>query len=164
MEDQVLSCGIAQLAARWAHNPKVVGSSPAPASKVHATLRYMPYSGEQQRIYQRKWIVKRRKAWLDANGPCVKCGSWDDLEVDHIDPQTKRWPPAQIWGRKEADRIEELAKCQALCRQHHQEKSDQEKRQIRHGTATMYRNGCRCRPCKDHQAWRSRDYRMKYSD
>ena len=26
-------CGMEQLAARWAHNPKVVGSSPAPATK-----------------------------------------------------------------------------------------------------------------------------------
>lgn len=25
-------CGVAQMAARWAHNPKVAGSSPAPAS------------------------------------------------------------------------------------------------------------------------------------
>ena len=26
-------CGMEQLVARWAHNPKVVGSSPAPATK-----------------------------------------------------------------------------------------------------------------------------------
>ena len=26
-------CGMEQLAARWAHNPKVVGSSPAPATE-----------------------------------------------------------------------------------------------------------------------------------
>jgi hypothetical protein len=26
-------CGVEQLVARWAHNPKVVGSSPAPATK-----------------------------------------------------------------------------------------------------------------------------------
>ena len=25
-------CGVEQLVARWAHNPKVVGSSPAPAT------------------------------------------------------------------------------------------------------------------------------------
>ncbi len=28
-----LNCGVEQLVARWAHNPKVVGSSPAPATK-----------------------------------------------------------------------------------------------------------------------------------
>ena len=27
-------CGMEQLVARWAHNPKVVGSSPAPATKI----------------------------------------------------------------------------------------------------------------------------------
>ena len=26
-------CGVEQLVARWAHNPKVVGSSPAPATQ-----------------------------------------------------------------------------------------------------------------------------------
>ncbi len=28
-----------QLVARWAHNPKVVGSSPAPATKFYGTQR-----------------------------------------------------------------------------------------------------------------------------
>jgi hypothetical protein len=26
-------CGVEQLVARWAHNPKVIGSSPVPATK-----------------------------------------------------------------------------------------------------------------------------------
>jgi hypothetical protein len=30
--------GMEQLVARWAHNPKVAGSSPAPATKKKATL------------------------------------------------------------------------------------------------------------------------------
>ena len=29
-------CGVEQLVARWAHNPKVAGSSPAPATKTKA--------------------------------------------------------------------------------------------------------------------------------
>jgi hypothetical protein len=119
----------------------------------------MGYSGEQKRAYQLAWIKQRRDSWLSENGPCKVCGTWDDLEVDHIDPETKRWTPALIWGRKEADRQQELAKCQVLCNQHYQEKSDNEKKQKLHGTSTMYRNGCRCRPCKDHQAWRARDTR-----
>ena len=33
-------CGVAQLAARWAHNPEVVGSSPTPASmRMACTIR-----------------------------------------------------------------------------------------------------------------------------
>ena len=28
-----LRCGVEQLVARWAHNPKVAGSSPVPATK-----------------------------------------------------------------------------------------------------------------------------------
>jgi hypothetical protein len=32
-------CGVEQLVARWAHNPKVVGSSPAPATRFLVTNR-----------------------------------------------------------------------------------------------------------------------------
>ena len=31
-------CGVEQLVARWAHNPKVTGSSPVPATKSRASL------------------------------------------------------------------------------------------------------------------------------
>ena len=31
-ENIKIYCGVEQLVARWAHNPKVVGSSPAPAT------------------------------------------------------------------------------------------------------------------------------------
>ena len=49
----------------------------------------MGYIGEQKRVYQREWLARRRKAWFDLNGPCIKCGSWDDLELDHINPKDK---------------------------------------------------------------------------
>ena len=38
---------------------------------------------EYMRRYQREWMQRRRQAWLAENGPCVRCGSWDRLEVDH---------------------------------------------------------------------------------
>jgi hypothetical protein len=33
-----MDCGVEQLVARRAHNPKVAGSSPAPATKANATV------------------------------------------------------------------------------------------------------------------------------
>ena len=33
-------CGVEQLVARWAHNPKVVGSSPAPATKFSLSAEF----------------------------------------------------------------------------------------------------------------------------
>lgn len=78
---------------------------------------------EEQREYQRKWMAQRRQEWIDLNGPCKNCDSWDDLEVDHINPLTKTMNPSQIWSRKQEIRDEELAKCQVLCEDCHKEKS-----------------------------------------
>ena len=33
LQNRILHCGVEQLVARWAHNPKVTGSSPVPATK-----------------------------------------------------------------------------------------------------------------------------------
>ena len=67
----------------------------------------------------------RRQEWLLANGPCVECGYWNELEVDHIDPRDKKMNPALLWSLSPANpkRIAELAKCQVMCRIHHQEKT-----------------------------------------
>lgn len=80
---------------------------------------------QQHRQRSRDRRSKRRTEWFAANGPCRRCGSWDDLEVDHIDPSTK--VPGDLWSRPK-DRMEaELAGCQALCQTCHREKSAAEK-------------------------------------
>lgn len=55
---------------------------------------------EYMRVYQNAWIKARREDWLQANGPCNKCGSYNRLEVDHIIPRhlTGDISPARIWG------------------------------------------------------------------
>lgn len=104
---------------------------------------------EQQREYQRQWLAARRQAWLDEHGPCVKCGSSDRLEVDHVDPTQKITHSVWSWAK---DRREaELAKCQVLCHDCHQEKSVAAEiakwGPREHGTVRMYDTGCRCVPC-----------------
>ncbi len=37
--DIKIQCGVEQLVARWAHNPKVIGSSPVPATKKAWSIR-----------------------------------------------------------------------------------------------------------------------------
>lgn len=82
----------------------------------------MPYKNKEEQIaYQIAWMRKRREAWLNENGPCVLCGSWIDLEVDHRDPATK--VTHRVWSWAQSRREEELAKCQALCKACHEEKS-----------------------------------------
>jgi hypothetical protein len=51
----------------------------------------MPYKDpEQQRQYQNDWIQRRRRDWLAEHGPCADCETWDDLEVDHVNPTRTR--------------------------------------------------------------------------
>lgn len=84
--------------------------------KFDGKLSAMPMgTREEQREYQRKWIAQRRIAWVQENGPCAKCGSWLDLEVDHVDPALKAMFPRDIWSRRQEVRDAELAKCQVLC-------------------------------------------------
>ena len=67
------------------------------------------------------WIKKRKETWFKQNGPCVKCNSWKNLELDHINPSTKI--THRIWSRNEEFRKNELKKCQVLCKICHKEKT-----------------------------------------
>ena len=73
-----------------------------------------------QREYQRKWKAARRASWFEGKC-CVKCGSTDRLEIDHIDPKTK--VSNQIWTWSKHRRDEELGKCQILCHACHLKKT-----------------------------------------
>jgi 5-methylcytosine-specific restriction endonuclease McrA len=102
----------------------------------------------RQRNYE---LIKVRRArlraeWIAANGPCVRCGSSLDLEVDHIDPSQKEtgdfWAISAVW------RAAELAKCQVLCKRCHLAKTISERPNggRSHGQ-NGYRRGCRCAAC-----------------
>ena len=120
---------------------------------------------DAQRVYQRIWRAKRRQEWLKLNGPCVQCGSWLDLELDHKDPAVKELQPSWLWSLAPTNprRIAELAKCQVLCLPCHKRKTaiDNGYGTAPHGTLTRYRLKCRCVLCrtatsKHKQAWRKR--------
>lgn len=106
---------------------------------------------EYIRNYQREWLRKRRDSWLKENGPCVECGSWEKLEVDHKDRTTK--VTHAVWSWSKQRREEELAKCQVLCEDCHMKKTIAELRtHPPHGTIARYTNPhykCRCRLCTD---------------
>jgi len=114
----------------------------------------MPYKdSSKQREYVRKWVADRRAAWF-SDKYCVQCGNAEDLEIDHIVPETKeRKIDHNIWSWSQEKRDAELQKCQVLCHDCHQEKSSAENsaRQsatpITHGSYWGYRRGCRCYLC-----------------
>lgn len=122
----------------------------------------MPYKDKKkQREYQNRWMQKRRRDWLQANGPCVQCGSWTNLHVDHRNPEEK--VEHKIWSWSKQRRDEELAKCQVLCKVCHERKTSQENRElntkpVNHGTYYAYKErDCRCELCK--QAYSLRRHR-----
>lgn len=105
-------------------------------------------SREEQTAYQSGYMAGRRTAWLEAHGPCVKCGGWERLEVDHVDPKHK--VDHRVWSWARERREAELSKCQVLCYRCHKGKTaEQFKKPIRHGTNCGYSHyACRCDPCK----------------
>jgi len=112
----------------------------------------MPYKDrDAQREYQRKWVANRRAEWF-SDKSCIVCGSTDKLELDHIDASQKISHNIWSWSWERIE--EEVAKCQVLCRYHHQIKTERVElvaylgREIRqHGTISMCFNGCRCELC-----------------
>lgn len=114
---------LAQLAERRPVKAEGLGSNPRRGASplLRRFSRYtgrMPYSDpEKQRTYQREWMARRRKEWLDANGPCIDCDSRENLEVDHVDAATK--VSHRVWSWSQARRVAELAKCVVRCKPCH---------------------------------------------
>ena len=81
------------------------------------------YEWKNKKPYQVMWLKARRTEWIKQNGPCKMCGSWDNLEIDHIDPSLKKYDPTTLWSRRKEFREEELAKCQVLCKSCHLQKT-----------------------------------------
>jgi 5-methylcytosine-specific restriction endonuclease McrA len=115
--------------------------------------------------YAREYIRARRTAWIVENGPCNVCGTYIDLEVDHRDPSTKspkliRGNTGKVWYWPASERLEELKKCQVLCKSCHLEKTKKEHtKNPEHGTRQRWCKGCRCTPCiKDHKIYNKQVY------
>lgn len=116
---------------------------------------------DQKRAYQREWLMSRRIAWIETNGPCKMCGSKNDLEIDHIDRSEKARDIATIWSLRKERREQELAKCQVLCASCHDSKTMAERGPsiVPHGN-TRYGYGCRCMTCRHDHAKVNASYRQ----
>lgn len=123
---------------------------------------FMAYKDKnKQREFQVSWRTARRQAYIDSKGGvCAKCGSSDQLEVDHIDRSLKTMSPTKIWSRTEEIRNKELINCQVLCNSCHKEKTAIERYvENPHGVYAKYKYGCRCDLCRAANAARSRKQR-----
>ena len=115
--------------------------------------------------YMRNRRLHRRQKLIELlGGECVVCGTTEDLDIDHIDPNEKLFQLAGKWLDGPWEKITaEAAKCQLLCKEHHLSKTREEYKQgthvpwnkdLRgeyiHGTARMYDMfKCRCALCKE---------------
>lgn len=75
--------------------------------------------------FRNKTLVEnRRKEWFKVNSPCKHCNSWDNLELDHMDPSTKTVKvTSNIWHWNIERRLKELSNCQILCNSCHKKKT-----------------------------------------
>lgn len=126
----------------------------------------MPYKDvELQRTYMRNWCAQKRAKWLaKMGGKCVKCNSIEELEVDHIVPETKICH--RVWSWSEERIASELSKCQLLCAKCHADKTCLEQygheAKIKHGTENAYKKyKCRCEICRKFQAEKQAKRRAK---
>lgn len=114
---------------------------------------------------QNKYRIKKRLWAINLlGGKCVRCGSTERLEFDHIVPEEKSFNIAHIITYRKEKIIPELNKCRLLCKPCHTTVSIfQRGRKIAtHGMASMYAYwGCRCAACRKAWAARRRAYYWK---
>lgn len=88
-------------------------------------------------------------------GECIECGSTNDIQFDHIIPETKLFNISQRLHYTISSLLDEVQKCQLLCADCHRKKTSLDLCFIeggRHGVASTYTNfGCRCVECR--RAW-----------
>jgi 5-methylcytosine-specific restriction endonuclease McrA len=82
--------------------------------------KHDPSRNEYQRKYQKNRYHDRKKQAIKAlGGKCVTCGSTENLELDHKDPDDKSFTITKLWSVPEDEFKREVKKCRLLCRKHH---------------------------------------------
>lgn len=91
-------------------------------------------------------------------GKCVRCGTTENLEFDHIDPRIKSFNITNFLSYSKEKIQLELLKCQLLCNECHKKKTYKPRE---HGTTRMYRIGCRCELCSGANTEAMRQWRLR---
>jgi len=130
----------------------------------------MPRKRAEYNAYMRVYMLKRyhekRALAVKAlGGKCAKCGNTQRLEIDHKNSKNKTFDISKrLHTAPVAEIAKELKKAQLLCRPCHSLKSvfDAGNKPARHGGATMYtHHRCRCAPCREGNAKRVREWKLR---
>lgn len=98
----------------------------------------------------RRYHERRQEALMLLGGTCVRCGTDEDLNFDHIDASQKAFSIGKMWSVSREKFLSEIAKCQILCAPCHRNKTREygDHRLASHGTINNYYRGkCRCDLC-----------------
>lgn len=125
---------------------------------------------DDYRSYMRKYMkdryTKRRKEMVITLGSkCARCGSMDDLHIDHIDPSKKTMSVERMAYVSRQRQDKELENCQLLCQPCHTEKTVVEDlgrvmAKGTHGTLSSSRY-CKCDRCTDAKRMYMKEYKRK---
>lgn len=125
---------------------------------------------EKRNAYMRKYnslryYTLRNKAISYLGSKCNKCGSVDNLEIDHIEYLKKQVNLSRTINCSVKRFWDEINKCQLLCKNCHIIKTiiERGKKIARgeHGTISTYRY-CKCDLCKKAKSdWSKRNYRQR---
>jgi 5-methylcytosine-specific restriction endonuclease McrA len=106
--------------------------------------------------YMTKRYHRRRLELIERlGGKCVRCGTPENLDLDHIDPKLKVINWKYLSGLSKEKLESEIIKCQLLCKSCHIEKTVKERGQEfakgKHGTISAYRycGPPKCDECKN---------------
>jgi len=119
------------------HQAEYQRLSPEAKAKKSARNQLLEVKQQKREYYQRdKHLLKERYVEnfatvikfleeRDGSEGCVKCGSKQQLELDHINPEEKEWNPKRSMCSKNlTERFwKEINKCQLLCYNCHKEKT-----------------------------------------
>lgn len=81
------------------------------------------YNAYMRDYMLRRYHARREMVFERLGRCCVRCGSAEELEADHIDSTTKSFPISRLWSVKLDRFLAEIEKCQILCRPCHVLKS-----------------------------------------
>jgi hypothetical protein len=96
--------------------------------KLKADPKRKSHYAEVQSNYEHNKYAERKSSAIEKlGGKCVRCGSTDNLEFDHIDETTKFANMSDIFRMRQELIDAKLDKCQLLCHNCHMQKTYEER-------------------------------------